>query len=252
MNHPRGDVYKEIEWFSKNGFDFIDFSFEPPQNHEFKTNDIKTAINDSGLEVVGHTNPHLPAIYPIQTIKDASLDELKIAADFFALIGAHKMNIHTFYEGALLTDQEKIEANIALLKELVKHCQGLDIELMLENDFVGFIDTPEKFKLILNEIPDLKIHLDVAHANINQSLPETLTEFFNIFRTKIIHLHLHDNNGSADEHLPIGCGEINWLDTLHIIKTGGFDDTITLEVFCPDRQYLLYSKEKIKNLWNNI
>jgi sugar phosphate isomerase/epimerase len=34
-----------------------------------------------------------------------------------------------------------------------------------------------------------------------------------------------------------------------MLKQSGYDGTITLEVFSPDRRYLLFSREKLKELW---
>ena len=30
MNHPARDPLGEIDWFGRHGFDFIDFTLEPP------------------------------------------------------------------------------------------------------------------------------------------------------------------------------------------------------------------------------
>ena len=34
-----------------------------------------------------------------------------------------------------------------------------------------------------------------------------------------------------------------------LLKKSGYDGTITLEVFSPDRRYLLFSREKLKEIW---
>ena len=30
MNHPARDLLEEIAWFGRHGFDFVDFTLEPP------------------------------------------------------------------------------------------------------------------------------------------------------------------------------------------------------------------------------
>lgn len=30
MNHPTRDPLEEIDWFGRHGFDFVDFTLEPP------------------------------------------------------------------------------------------------------------------------------------------------------------------------------------------------------------------------------
>jgi sugar phosphate isomerase/epimerase len=52
-------------------------------------------------------------------------------------------------------------------------------------------------------------------------------------------------------HLPLGVGNINWLQKVRLLKNVGYDSTITIEVFGDDDDYLVMSKNKIKKLWDN-
>jgi sugar phosphate isomerase/epimerase len=64
------------------------------------------------------------------------------------------------------------------------------------------------------------------------------------------HVHLHDNKGgSGDLHLPLGAGTINLSKHLSTLKRSGYDATITLEVFTPDRSYLRHSRDVLLRLW---
>ena len=67
----------------------------------------------------------------------------------------------------------------------------------------------------------------------------------------IKHVHLHDNNGDKDLHLPMGCGSIEWKKTLKTLKKY-YNGTITLEVFSKDKDYVLLTKEKLRKLWNKL
>jgi len=60
---------------------------------------------------------------------------------------------------------------------------------------------------------------------------------------------MSDNKGRNDEHLPLGCGSIEWEKIIGIMKNAGYDRTITLEVFSYDRDYLLLSRDKLKRWW---
>jgi sugar phosphate isomerase/epimerase len=249
MNNPRYDIENEIEWIGKNNFDFIDFTIEPLKAYEVDIKKVKKSLENFNLEAIGHTNPFLPSIFPIQSIRKACLDEFRKYVDIFSKLGITFMNVHPYYNAPLLSDNEKIEVNIQFLQQVEKLCKEKGITLMLEN-YIKPFDTPEVFTKIIEEIPDLKIHLDVGHCNINQD--KNLTEaFFQRFGEKIVHLHLSDNKGERDDHLPLGCGNIEWKKIIEIIKRGGYDQTITLEVFSPDRDYLLLSRDKLKDWWNN-
>lgn len=245
MNSPRNDLFDEIKWISENGFDFIDLTIEPPKAYNFNILKAKKALRDYDLEAIGHTNPFLPAIFPLNSIKKACIDEFKKYITIFSKLGITSMNIHPYYGIRSSTEEYKIKENIQLLKHVNKICKSKGITLMLEN-YIKPIDSPQNFSKILREIPDLKIHLDVGHCNINQE--KNLTEaFFNRFGNKIIHLHFSDNKGQDDDHLPLGCGNIKWGEIMRVIKKYKYNKTITLEVFSPDRDYVLLSKDKIKN-----
>jgi len=244
MNHPKEDLIEEIRWISENGFDFIDLTVEPIRAYDIDIKKVKKALREFNLEAIGHTNPFLPSIFPIQTIRKVCLEEFKRYINIFDALGIRLVNIHPFYGAPFFSDEEKIEANIQFLKQVNELCRSMGITLMLEN-YIKPFDSPEVFSRILKEVPGLKIHLDVGHCNINQK--ENLTgAFFKKFRDRIVHLHLSDNKGKEDEHLPLGCGNIDWRKIVRIIKKAKFNRTITLEVFSSDRDYLLLSRDKLK------
>ncbi|MBS7629846.1 sugar phosphate isomerase/epimerase, partial [Candidatus Bathyarchaeota archaeon] len=76
-------------------------------------------------------------------------------------------------------------------------------------------------------------------------------EFIERFSDKIRHVHLSDNDGSGDLHLPIGCGKIDWHETLRCLKRC-YDGTITLEIFSSDRNYALFSRRSLKEIWGRV
>jgi len=65
----------------------------------------------------------------------------------------------------------------------------------------------------------------------------------------VVQKFFSDNKGKEDDHLPLGCGNIEWEKIIKIIKKFKFNKTITLEIFSPDRDYLLLSRDKLKSWW---
>jgi len=194
--------------------------------------EIKKLLNDVGLEVIGHTNPYLPAIIPIESIKKACIDEFRKYIDIFTRLGATLMNVHPFYLRSSFSQEEMLQANIQLLKTLNKLCKKKGITLMLENYKAPF-DSSEIFLQITTEVPGLKVHLDVGHANL--AGPETAKKFFETFGNDIAH-----------------CGNIDWKEIIKLIKLIKYNKTITLEIFSPDREYQLISREKLKKWLKNL
>jgi sugar phosphate isomerase/epimerase len=134
------------------------------------------------------------------------------------------------------------------LERMEEMAHPLGIQILVEN-MDRFFNTSEQIRKTLDRMPRLGFHLDVGHANLNVERNRT-EEFLKAFRDRLVHVHLSDNFGrSEDLHLPLGAGTISWKKVIPMLKKSGYDGTITLEVFSPDRRYLLFSREKLKELW---
>ncbi len=64
------------------------------------------------------------------------------------------------------------------------------------------------------ENPKIGITLDIGHANIFSKIP--VWEWIEAYGNRLTHVHLHDNNGEEDEHLPLGQGSID-LDRVIVV-----------------------------------
>ena len=92
----------------------------------------------------------------------------------------------------------------------------------------------------------------MGHANLgNEGEKKTKLAFHN-FKSKIAHVHFSDNNGQDDQHLPLGAGNINWAFVVKTLKEHNYNKTITLEVHTPDLSYLIFSRDKLKFLLDNV
>jgi sugar phosphate isomerase/epimerase len=63
---------------------------------------------------------------------------------------------------------------------------------------------------------------------------------------------LSDNDGTADQHLPLGSAprsNTNWPEHIRKLKVSGYDATITLEVFSPEKEHLLLSRDLLRSWW---
>jgi len=246
VNNFRNDICDEIRLIASEGFDFIDLTLEPLFSHNLNIAKVKEAISEAGIEVIGHTSPFLPVIFPLQSVREASIKEFELYIDFFSKLGVELMNVHPSLNGTLMSNSSIIEHNKEFITNIYRLCLNAGITLMVETVEKPF-NTPESFEYILKGLDDVKVHLDVGHCNINtdRNLAE---EFFNFFGDRIVHVHFSDNNGDRDHHLPLGCGNIDWKEQVNILRRHGYDRTITLEVFTQDRKYLLYSKKYLENI----
>jgi len=121
-----------------------------------------------------------------------------------------------------------LESTRKLLMEARKHGLKITIENVPE-PFPFLMKRVNEFERFYEELGDegldLGITFDVGHANINGQI----NEFIGRFQDKIVHMHLHDNNGNADSHLGIGCGNINWTRVINALKEINYEGALVIE-----------------------
>jgi sugar phosphate isomerase/epimerase len=250
MNHPAKPVYDEIISFGKARFDFVDLTIEGPNALNIDTEKLRPILDRYHLTVTGHTDPCLPWAYPIKAVQKACLKELERCAVIFSALGSKIMNIHPCYFCPPAMKPAMVELNIEALKPIVEMAASHALTVVLEN-FKAPFDRVSTFNLMLAEVPGLKVHLDFGHANMGADNHEI---FCRQLGKHIKHVHFSDNRSTADHHMPLGVGNINWKNAVNSLKAVEYDETITLEVFCDDPtmlfQYLDLSRRLVQDLWS--
>lgn len=230
---------------------FIDLTLEPPAATVQKINpkEIRMFVEDQGMQVVGHTAYYLPLSSPFESIRRAAVEELKYCLEAFGRIGAKWMNLHPGRKPPLHDWKFTVHQNLQSLHDLLPVAKNWDVGLMVENIPGEFNSLPEISEL-LDPIPELGLHLDIGHANLMVA-QNTADEILRKFASRLRHVHLHDNKGgAADLHLPLGSGSINVRHYVQLLRSSGYDSTVTLEVFTEDRYYVEHSRDVLQQLWN--
>lgn len=246
VNNYNNDICEEIKLIASEGFDFVDLTLEPIFSGSLDVENVRKCIAETNLEIIGHTSPFLPVIFPLKSIRKASMEEYIKYVNFFSDIGVKIMNVHPSLSGTLMSPEDMLKYNKDFLSQLNKICKKKNISLMLENVLEPF-NTPESFVKLLEGLNEVKVHLDIGHCYINTPR-DLVREFFETFGERIIHIHFSDNCGIGDDHLPLGAGNIDWKKQVSILKEYNYDNTITLEIFSQDRKYLLRSKQYLEEI----
>lgn len=251
MNHPGETLRDELAWMAGMKLDFIDLTLEPPcaATWQLKPRDVAAQLRDLGLGVVGHTSYYLPIASSFNSLRRAAMDELKQAAEFFAEIGARWMNVHPDGHAPFVDNAAVVQRNIEALTELGAFCRSIGVGVMLEN-VPGRFNSAAQLAPVLEAAPETGLHLDLGHCNLSTAV-NTAPELIARYGSRIVHVHVHDNRGgTADLHLALGMGDIDLKARLRELRAGGYDGTMTLEVFAPDRHYLAYSRDQLREFWN--
>jgi sugar phosphate isomerase/epimerase len=250
MNHPSHDIFREIQWMAAMGFGFLDLTLEPPATASWRVNarEIRRALSDHGLAVVGHTAWYLPIAAAIEEVRAATVTELKRCMDVFREVGAEWMNVHPDRHVPWHDRRCLVQRNLESLHELAAHGA---VGVMVEN-VPGEFNNAAQLGELLEPMPALGLHLDIGHANL-QVPQNTTLEILERYGPRLRHVHLHDNKGGhADLHLPLGTGSVNVRDSIRALVECGYDGTITLEVFTPDKRHLEYSRDLLREMWDSL
>ncbi|MBP1929981.1 sugar phosphate isomerase/epimerase [Methanolinea mesophila] len=181
-------------------------------------------IMDEGLHFLEDSSPlashslHYTLHAPSRGVNIASLLEpirrasvevtgqcFEVAADVGASVIVHP--------GYFAWEEERPRAELQLkrsIHDLTRMADDLGIQFFLEN--MGnwnyfFLKTPDEMPLL----DGTGFALDVGHAHLNHCLPAFL-------EYPIRHIHLHDNDGKEDTHMPVGAGTIDFLPVMKAVE----------------------------------
>jgi sugar phosphate isomerase/epimerase len=250
MNHPGRDPVAEMAWMRDLGLDFVDLTLEPPGAASWQVDPerLRAGLERHGLQAVGHTAYYLPLGSPFEEVRQGAVTELRRCLRVFARLGVRWMNVHPDRTPPMHDRAFVIGRNLASLRELAEDAAELGVGLMIEN-LPGEYNDAAQLGDLLAPLPWLGLHLDVGHANLLVAR-STTADILAAWGDRLRHVHLHDNRGGgADLHLPLGAGTVDVEAAVRALQALGYDGTITLEVFTPDRGHLAYSAERLRAAW---
>jgi sugar phosphate isomerase/epimerase len=253
MNHPARNPLEEIDWFGRHGFDFVDFTLEPPAADPSQIDPaaVQAALDRHGLSVVAHTAWFIPLGSPFASVRDAALAEFSRALKTAQRIGAAVMNVHYGKSPGFFSREQIISWHVEVLSRLCREAAEVGMTIVLEHVPFGGSQQLENIVTIMERVPLLRFHLDSGHAKLERG-HDRWDEYLDCLGPKLLHVHLSENDGTADQHLPLGAARqstTDWPRHIKKLKTTGYDGTVTLEVFTCQREYLLLSRDLLQTWW---
>ena len=141
------------------------------------------------------------------------------------------------------------EATARGLEAIFERLSLLGMRIALENWRTN--SRPEQLDEMGRRFDGLGMLLDIGHMNIHVTTTGlAVGDYVASLPLPVIDLHMHDNDGTADQHLPLGEGTLALAETAGALGALGYDGPATIEV-CPGLKSLDAAKpgdlEKVRS-----
>lgn len=189
---------------------------------------------------VGAANPRAHAF---------AVAEFRKTVEWAGQLGIPKVTVHPGWFSTLTKGRpELVRKNTTeALKVVMRQARDSGVTVCLENmpavPFAAYT-TPQDMLLALERLGDgaLKLTFDAAHAHVAKSVSE-----FMPLRSLFGNVHLSDNLGDRDAHLPLGQGTVPLPEVVRSL--GGYEGTLVIEA--PDWEGALAGKRVLAGLLAN-
>ena len=214
---------KTIELFAaRHHFDYTDRPTVREIANWFRDTGIRPTLHQPIFtpELSERWSRHVPATLSlISTNKSErieAMDEVKRALEIAEQIPLYAITLHLGLKDDRY-DTSAIDNSLTAIEHLKAFAHPLGVKVLIEN-IQNDVTTPEHILEILNigHFSNVGVTLDVGHAHISDT---GLDHAFELLRSRIAELHLHDNNGQRDEHLWPGSGTIDWTNLARLIAS---------------------------------
>ena len=269
-----GDLYEyfdtpaeAVAFYEGTEFRFLDYNFRrvllgdnPFLSDGWKKIilDAKNAAEARGYEFIQAHAPSYNSLDPNTNHERGMLATLR-SIEACAMLGIKNTVIHSAYSNEYLYPGDRdayIEANLPFFKALVPHMEKYGVNVLIENsceanmkgkyfpmtgaDMNAFIDALDH--------PLFGACWDIGHANVQRV---NMRDEMVALGKNLKALHIHDNNGYGDQHLPIFEGTLDFDCFMQGIIDSGYDGYFTFEVEAYNPPSLELKKQGLIDLYNN-
>ncbi|MBI2252767.1 MAG: sugar phosphate isomerase/epimerase, partial [Armatimonadetes bacterium] len=159
-------------------------------------------------------------------LRREALNQVKKSLEFASKLGCQNITLHPGYIFKRMQGwffyEEACQYTLEALKEITALSKEKDILIGIENvkGQLGFKISEMKDLVKKINSKKLKITFDLAHAHLNKE--EKIETFFKEFKKDIIEIHISDNLGDEDTHLPLFQGNINFKKVFEIFYKNNY------------------------------
>ncbi len=234
-------IRESIAFHKHMGFNALDFPMSLIEKYPEKWQEIaETARETAEKENIRFELCHLP--FSVAIAKDESLipdfcRRMHICIDAAAVLGVDAAALHPNCTTLPETDynsEAEYEKNLRHLSPFAEHAARLGVTLALENMRIvrtsvpvrRFGQSPEELCRIADEL-GIGVCWDFGHANICKVKHSDALPYIG---KRLKMLHINDNEGNEDSHIPLFIGTTDWKDAMLGLKLSCFNGLLNFEL----------------------
>jgi sugar phosphate isomerase/epimerase len=205
---------KTVEVFAaRHHFDYADRSVVREIAQWFRSNDVAATLHQplyADAQWSRHVAPTLNLIDVEKSRRIDAMDEVKRALESAEQVPFTAIVLHLGVREDHWSSRS-LEHSLTAIEHLKAFAHPLGVKCLLEN-LHNEVATPENLLEILKvgHFNNVGICFDAGHAHLSDT---GLKGSFELLKSRIAQLHLHDNHGAVlnkDEHLWPGSGTVDW------------------------------------------
>jgi sugar phosphate isomerase/epimerase len=164
-------------------------------------------------------------------VRDVTMQRFSHLLDIAAILGPRVVVFHSGYEKwkyALNVDVW-LEKSLETWRPLDKKASAMGVKIAIENIFE---DEPSNLARLMESMASetFGVCFDTGHCNLFSRVG--LETWLDALNPHIIELHLHDNDRTSDQHLPMGRGTFDFGNFFRLL--GERDCVYTVEAHSPE------------------
>ncbi|MFZ2399515.1 MAG: sugar phosphate isomerase/epimerase [Smithella sp.] len=223
----RAHTIEELLEVCKLGYPFVEISLNDPETVIGWIPQLREIKDKYGISFIAHY-PNEDNPLDVNVLRKKFLPRIKNLMDLSRQLDISKATIHFWIDQRWLP-ADLLPGKLELLSRIVDYGNEYGITVCIEN----LSERTESFGPAFEAIPDLRMTLDIGHAQL-LAKKNTSFRFIEDHFSRIVHLHVHDNRGGTsvkdDLHLPLGEGIVDYTAIIKSLLEKGYDSTITMEV----------------------